>query len=286
MLIRKLAGEQPNIRLPKGSIDTQAHIYMPSFPAHPDGPGYPPGALPTPAQYRQVMDWLGIDRVVITQANAHQRDNGNLLACLAEIGDAARGVAVIDADTDDNEMQRLTDAGCVGARIMDLPGGAMGLDHLEAVDSRAMRFNWAVAVQFDGSAIEVHQDRLMAMRSNWILDHHGKFFSGVVPESREIDVVKRLIDTGKCWFKFAGCYESSQTGGPDFDDIAAVATAIATHAPERIIWGTNWPHNMVRQSEEYPDDAALIDTVLSWIPTEKARERALVGNPEALFQFT
>ncbi len=286
MLLRKLSGEPPKTRLPKGTIDTQMHTYLPGFPALPGGPGNPPGILPTPAQYRTVMDWLGIDRVVITQANAHQRDNANLLACLAEMGRVARGVAVIDADTTDKDMRKLTDAGCVGARVMDLPGGAVGLAQLEAVDARAAQFNWTVAVQFDGNTIDVHQSRLQGMRSNWILDHHGKFFSSIAPDGPETDILKRLIDTGKCWYKFAGCYESSQSGGPEFEDVAAIASEIASYAPERIIWGTNWPHNLAQATEQYPDDALLLDTVLSWFPSEEARDLALVTNPETLFQFT
>ncbi len=78
MLVRTLSGIPPRTVLPKGTVDTQMHMYLPGFPAQPGGPDLPAGSLPTPDQYRQVMGWLGIDRVVITQGNAHQRDNGNL----------------------------------------------------------------------------------------------------------------------------------------------------------------------------------------------------------------
>ncbi len=118
-----------------------------------------------------------------------------------------------------------------------------------------------------------------------MLDHHGKFFSGVIPESPQVAAAKRLIDKGNCWFKFAGCYESSKSGGPAYEDIAAVARDVAAHAPERIVWGTNWPHNLARQNADYPDDAALTDTVLGWLPDAGARKLALVDNPEALFGF-
>jgi D-galactarolactone isomerase len=285
MLVRPLSGRKPNIALPEGAIDSQMHAYLPGFAAQPGGPPLPAGDLPTPEQYRQLMAWLGIGRVVVTQGNSHQRDNGNLLACLAEMGDIARSVAVINADMSEKSLDVLSAAGVVGARIMDLPGGAVGLDALEAVDALASARGWMLAVQFDGSDILVHEQRLARLKSRWVFDHHGKFFSGVAPDSPQVAALKRLIDTGRCWFKFAGCYESSKTGGPDYADVAAVARVIAAHAPERIVWGTNWPHNLAREQVQYPDDALLTDTVLGWFPDEEGRRLALIDNPEALYGF-
>ncbi len=184
-----------------------------------------------------------------------------------------------------DQLQELAEAGVVGVRIMDLPGGAVDLSHLEEVDDMASQLGWCIAIQLDGSRLLEHEQRLSGLKSRWIFDHHGKFFAGVTPDSPQIDALKRLIDRGRCWFKFAGCYESSRSGGPDFEDIAAVARAMAAHAPERIIWGTNWPHNNAKTTADYPDDAALLDTVLSWLPSEEARYKALVTNPEELFGF-
>lgn len=282
-MIRTLTGEKPKTVLPPGTIDTQMHMYLPGFDAQPGGPPIPPGALPDADQYRQFMSWIGIDRFVITQGNAHQADNSNLVACLEAVGPIARGVGVIRPDTPDAEIERLSQAGVVGARIMDLPGGAVGLSDLEAVDARAAAANWVTAVQFDGSNILDHEERLSKLKSRWIFDHHGKFFSGA--GRPQIDAVKRLIDGGNCWFKFAGAYESSQKGGPDYEDVAAVAREVAAHAPDRIIWGTNWPHNLAKTTADYPDDRALTDTVLSWLPSDEARHMALVDTPEKLFGF-
>ncbi|MEI4474245.1 amidohydrolase family protein [Frigidibacter sp. MR17.24] len=283
MMIRKLSGEPPKLVLPKGTIDTQMHMYLPGHPARPGGPGLPPDPLPDAEAYRQVMAWLGIDRVVITQGNAHQADNANLLACLAEMGAVARGVAVITDATPAAEMTRLADAGVVGARIMDLPGGALGLSGLETVDAMAADAGWMMAVQFDGNRILELEPRLAALKSRWVFDHHGKFFAGAGPA--EVAAVKRLVDAGRCWFKFAGVYESSRLGGPEYADVAEVAREMAAHAPERIVWGTNWPHNLARTAADYPCDAALADTVLGWLPGDRARRLALVDNPQELFGF-
>lgn len=282
-MIRTLTGDKPATVLPKGTIDSQMHMYLPGYDAQPGGPPIPPGALPDADQYRQFMKWIGIDRVVITQGNAHQSDNSNLVACLKEMGDIARGVCVIHPDTPDAEIDRLTQAGVAGARIMDLPGGALGLSGLEGVDARAAAAGWVMAVQFDGSNILDHEDRLAKLNSRWMLDHHGKFFAGA--GRAHIDAVKRLIDGGNCWFKFAGVYESSRSGGPDYEDVAEIAREIAAHAPERIVWGTNWPHNLAKTTADYPDDRALTDTVLSWFSSDRARHLALVETPEKLFGF-
>ena len=106
MIERRYTGLKPATAMPAGAIDAQLHLYLPGFPAHPGGPPLPP-ALPGPAEYRQVMAWLGIERLVVTQGNAHQFDNGNLLACLDAMGDRARGVAVIDGTTSDAEIEAL-----------------------------------------------------------------------------------------------------------------------------------------------------------------------------------
>ena len=282
MLVRTLSGTPPRTKLPSGAVDTQMHMYLPGYPSLPGGPGLPAGALPDADQYRQLMRWLGIDRVIITQGNAHQRDNSNLVACLAEMGEVARGVCVIDSSTSDIELDRLSKAGNVGARIMDLPGGAVNLSELEIVDAKAASQGWMLAVQFDGSNILDHEARLAKLKSRWVFDHHGKFFAGVTPDSPQVAAVKRLIDGGRCWFKFAGVYESSTAGGPDYADVADVARESAKYAPERIVWGTNWPHNLAREQADYPDDAKLTDTVLGWLPDDAARHLALVSNPEEL----
>lgn len=283
MIDRMLAGTPAKTRLPQGAVDTQMHMYVAGFPAVEGGPGLPPAPLPTPDMYRKVMSWLGIERVVITQGNAHQADNACLLACMKEMGDVARGVAVITPDVSDAEIEALSAQGIVGARIMDLPGGAIGLDRLEEIDAIAANAGWMMAVQFDGSALPRLEPRLAALKSDWVLDHHGKIFSGVT--NSHVATIKRLLDRGKMRFKFAGCYESSRSGGPDYPDIAKLARDVARYAPERIVWGTNWPHNMATKTEDYPDDAALLDTVLGWLPEGAALEQALVENPAELYRF-
>lgn len=283
MITRKLTGTPPSPPFPRGATDTQMHMYLPGFPALSGGPGLPQDPLPDAAAYRQVMDWLGLERVILTQGNAHQAENANLLACLEEMGDCAWGVAVVTEGTRLAEVEALAAKRVVGARIMDLPGGAVGLAQLEAVDAIAHAAGWMMAVQFDGSDIVTHLPRLLKLRSRWVFDHHGKFFRGITPDSPEADAVLRLIDRGNCWFKCAGVYESSRQPWP-YTDVLAVSRRIAAHAPQRIVWGTNWPHNGVTTSNEYPDEAALAELELSCLPPG-ARDRVLVQNPIELYRL-
>jgi D-galactarolactone isomerase len=281
---RALSGPSPQLKMPAGATDTQMHVYVDGYPAA-------PGAVPLPKgragieDYRQVMRWLGIERVVVTQGNAHLFDNSNLVAALAGLGEASRGVAVVTGETSDAEISRLHEAGVRGARIMDLPGGAVGLSRLSEVNERAAVFGWCLAVQFDGSNILDHLSLLEAVRGRFIIDHHGKFFCGVTPEDARVAAVKRLIDRGNCWFKLAGCYESSRAGPPRYEDVGAVTRAIVGHAPERVIWGTNWPHNQATSAETYPNDADLLDLLLDWAPDEAHRRKILVDNPAELFGY-
>ncbi len=279
---RRLTGPKPALAMPPGATDTQMHVYLDGFPAQPGGPPLPRGRAGI-AEYRQVMGWLGIERVVVTQGNAHQFDNGNLLAALRALGPVARGVAVVTGTTSEAELQRLHAAGVRGARIMDLPGGAAGLSRLAEVNARIRGTGWVMAVQFDGSHILDHLPLLEAIEGRFILDHHGKFFCGVTPDDPRVAAVRRLVDRGNCWFKLAGCYESSLGGPPRYEDVGAVARTIVAHAPERVIWGTNWPHNQATSAADYPDDGALLDLLLDWAPSAADRRRILVDNPGELF---
>ena len=280
---RTLTGRASRHVLPDGIIDTQNHIYAPDFPAMPGGPGLPIG-IPDKKQYRRLCSWLGISKTVVTVANAYQRNNDCLLHVLQRFGIDAHGVAAIPPNVNDKSLKTLIDKGIVGARIMDLPGGAYDFSYIKDLDQKTSANELMIAVQFDGNTISEKFSTLMNLESNFVIDHHGKFFKPIEPNSMEVDRLKQLIDRGNCWYKFAGCYESSAIGAPHYTDVAKIASLIANYAPERIIWGTNWPHNGAKSQEDYPDDMDLLDLALDWVPTEH-HKKLLVHNPAELFKF-
>lgn len=281
---RKTSGTPPAFPVPAGATDTQNHIYLPGHPAQPGGIDLPLGDA-GPDVYGEMMDWLGLERTVITQANAHMFDNTNLCAALEAFGDRARGVAVITADTSRGELARLHDAGVRGARIMDFSGGAMPLARMSEVMDVASDMGWVLAVQFDGSRILEHLSLLKSIPGQFIIDHHGKFQSHVGEDDPEIHAILALMDRGNCWYKLAGCYQTFNSALPDCSQAGSISRQIVSHAVDRVIWGTNWPHGDALTSADYPDDAQLMNLLSDWAPSPEDREKILAVNPAKLFDF-
>lgn len=281
---RTLSGRASRHSLPDDIVDTQNHVYAPGFMAMDGGPGLPNG-MPDITQYKRLCEWLGIKKTVITVANAYQRNNECLLHVLSQFGPSARGVAAISSKISERDLDLLVRKGVVGARIMDLPGGAYNFSYLAKLDGLTAPNGLMIAVQFNGNTLADKYLILNNLKSNFVIDHHGKFFKPVKPDSTEVDQLKKLIDRGNCWYKIAGCYESSIHGRPHYEDVAAIARVIAAFAPDRVIWGTNWPHNGAKSQEDYPNDMDLLDLALDWVRPEH-HKKLLVENPTALFQFS
>ncbi|EPJ46116.1 MAG: amidohydrolase 2 [Osedax symbiont Rs1] len=281
--LRKITGTAPNTTLPKGSIDSHMHIYARDYPTQAGGP-QSPSDFAGLDKYRQVQAWLGLERLVIVQANAHQQDNSCLLNALNHFGDSSRGVACIRPNTPESTLEEYHRQGVRAARIMEL-GGATRLHDLLAVNSLVQPFNWSCIVQFDGNQINQHSALLQKIQGNYVLDHHAKFMRPISVDSSEFSTLLKLIDRGNCYFKLAGCYETSRSGYPDYADLAKVAKALIAHAPQRIIWGSNWPH-VSKPATDTPDDGQLLDTVCSWIPSRQVLRQIFVDNPAKLYDFS
>ena len=279
---RPLDGPPPKLKAPEGTVDTHIHFYTSDYEGQTGGP--PPPEDATVKDYAVVQKRLGLDRTVIVQPNAYQFDNGCLLDALAQMGDRARGVVVVGSDTPDAELERLTTLGVRGARIMQLPGGAVGLDQLLAVNARIEPFGWHPIVQFDGRDLPDHLDLLNQISGTYIIDHIGKFLELVSPDDPAFRALLGLVDRGNCYVKIAACYETSKTGAPDYSDVGQLASRLIAHAPERMLWASNWPHVGVPRTA-YPDDAELLDVLLAWAPDEKVRRAILVDNPAKLYGF-
>jgi D-galactarolactone isomerase len=225
-----------------------------------------------------------MSRVVVVQPNAYQNDTRVTLAAMKELGRSAKGVAVVKADVDDEELQRLTQAGICGQRIFNLPGGAVNLDAMDAVMARVHPFGWYANIQLDGRDLPKYEARIGRLPGRFVIDHVGKFLEPVAPEHEAFKALLRLLDGGRCWIKLSGYYETSKTGAPAYDDVARLAKALIRHAPERIIWASNWPHPSA-PAQNKPDDADLLDLLLDWAPEEGTRRKILADNPAELFNF-
>lgn len=281
---RKLSGAPPRLKLPPKATDTHMHVYDDRFPGQAGGPPKPP--LPaTLADYRQLQAWLGLERVVFVQGAAYQFDNACLLKALEEFDGEARAIAVVGPDVDEATLAELTERGVRGARIMHLPGGAVGMGDLLAIHARTRPFGWSPIVQFDGRAIADYLAILEALEGDYVIDHAGKFLEPVGVDAPEFQALLKLVDRGNCYVKISACYETSKVGPPDYADVAALSKALIAHAPERMLYASNWPH-VSKPIDDQPDDRLLLDLMADWAPDEAVRQMIFVDNPARLYGFS
>lgn len=277
---RPLSGPPPRLAVPPGACDTHIHIYDPQPVA---GAATPADA--TVENYRRIMTWLGHQRVVVVQPNAYRDDNRCTLKAVADLGpDKARAIVVIKPSIGDIELRRLHDAGARGVRVMCLPGGFTQWDTMESTLARITPLGWHCIVQFDGREFAEREAQLKRIPGNYIIDHTGKFLEPVATDSAALKALLRLLERGNCYVKLSGPYETSRTGAPAYADVTAIARAIAAHAPERLLWATNWPHNGYTGAA-YPSDVAMLDRLLDIVPDAHHRHLTLVDNPARLYGF-
>lgn len=280
-LIRTLTGTPPKLKAPRGTCDTHMHFYSKAYPALP-GTLNPPDA--SVDDYHQVMKWLGIERAIVVQPNAYGADNRATMGGVAALGEMARGVVVVKSGISDAELEDYTRKGARGIRFMTMLGGTLGFAEMDEMAARVKPFGWSAIVQLDGRNLPEHEAQLRRLPVNYVIDHCGKFLEPVEPDSAAFKTLLRLVESGRCWVKIAGAYESSKEGAPRFEDVGRLMRILVKAAPERVIWGSNWPHALAEKIG-YPDDAAQLDLLLDWAPDEKVRQRILADNPAELYGF-
>jgi D-galactarolactone isomerase len=268
------------LKTPKGACDTHIHLYDGSAAA----PGTPNPGIFTLPMYREVQDRLGLQRVVLVQPNAYRHDNALVLKAMKELGKAAKGVAVVKPGTAAAELERLTRAGACGIRFMTLPGGTLGFDVMDELAAQVHSFGWHANVQLDGRDLPKREAQIRRLPGKFVIDHTGKFLEPVEPSSEPFKCLLRLVDTGRCWVKLAAPYETSKTGAPKYADVGRLAKALVKHAPERMLWASNWPHPSAPKDKR-PADEDMLDLLLEWAPVEIHRRKILVDNPAELYGF-
>jgi D-galactarolactone isomerase len=261
------------------ACDTHIHFYDHRQPVAPAATLRPPDA--TADDYRDIQTTLGTERLVVVQPTTYGLDNTCQMDALADFGDTARGVMVVDPEVRTAELVRMTELGVRGARFHMLPGGAVGWEMLEVVAAQIAPFGWHVQLQLNGRELPRLLDRLLRLPVGLVVDHVGRFMPVVGPDSDEFDALLTLVDHGAI-VKLSAPYESSGTGPPDFDDVTALVDALVTRAPDRLVWASNWPH----PGQATPPTAAeLVALRDRWLPTDDLRQRVLVDNPAELYDF-
>lgn len=275
---------RPRLILPVGACDSHCHIFGPfsRFPL-PEARSFTPNEAPE-ATLRQLHHRLGVSRAVIVQSQGHGLDHGPLLAALEASPGRYRGVALIRPTTSPEEVARLSAAGICGARFsfMSHLGGAPEPDAIRAVIALVSRQAWHIAIHVSGRGIVELEEFIRSIPTAVVIDHMA------CPDLADEQLpavgnsLKRLIDGGRVWVKLSGADRLSRTGSP-FSDVVPFAADLAQHAPERVLWGTDWPH--VNLQGPMPDDGDLVDLIAEIAPTDALRQRMLVENPAEFFGF-
>ncbi|HEV7458627.1 MAG TPA: amidohydrolase family protein [Roseococcus sp.] len=269
----------PRRRAPVGACDSHFHIFGPydRFPLSEARPYTPPPA--SVAHYLDMANTLGLTRRVIVQASVYGTDNAVTLDAVEQLGRAdSRAIVVVD---DDAPLQAMADAGAVGVRFNAVSGNGAPLEQLEALARRIAPLGWHIQLFLKAEALVELAPRLAGLPVPVVLDHLAGARAADGAHSPAMDAACRLLDTGRAWVKLCG-YRASR---PPYDDLAPLARRFLRTAPERCVWGTDWPHTQFATPEQMLDDGMLLDWLDDWLPDEATRQRVLVDNPAKLYDF-
>jgi predicted TIM-barrel fold metal-dependent hydrolase len=264
-------------RPPPLACDCHIHVFGP-FDRYPLDPArqYTPEEA-TLEDYLKVAHALGTGRVVLVQPSVYGVDNSCQRDAIATLGERARGVAVIDDSTSGDELRELNGAGVVGARLNFMRAG--DLEALERTAARVADLGWHVQLHLPGAMIPQIAERLLKLPTDFVIDHFGRMdaWQGVVQPA--FQALLRLVDSGRCWVKLSAPYRMD---GAPYHKVAPFARELVKRNPQRMVWGTDWPHPDVAV---VPEDPGLLATMFDWVPDEAIRHRILVDNPAKLYRF-
>jgi len=277
------SGTEPaKIKMPADACDCHHHIYDGRFPIAPSATLKPGDAKP--ADYRVLQKRIGTSRSVVVQPSTYGTDNSCTLDGMAQLGPSSRGVAVVDTSVTDAELKRLHGLGIRGIRFNLVQAGATTVEMLEPLSKRVNDLGWHVQIHQLADGIVKMEDVLAKVASPIVFDHMGRIPKDVGINHPAYAVISRLIDKGRTWVKISGAYMDTKVGPPTYADSTRLAQAYVKAAPQRMVWGSDWPHP-TQKDDDKPNDAILADLLLEWAPDEATRNRILVDNPAAIYGF-
>lgn len=270
----------PRLIPPQGSVDCHMHLYDSRVPAA-------PGATLLPADasledYRKLQQRLGIRRMVIVTPSTYGTDNRVMLDGLLRSRGDARGVAVVSSEVTDSQLADLHQAGVRGIRF-NLSVGSQALDGVESLAARVGELGWNVQVA-TGPLLPEVAPRLLALPGKLVIDHLGHVPQPEGLKSQAYAALMQLVDTDRAWVKLSAPYLRSKSAAPLFEDVGQVASALISHRPDRMLWGSDWPHPTL-PVEHKPDDAQILDLLARWAPEQATQALILRDNPAQLYGF-
>jgi predicted TIM-barrel fold metal-dependent hydrolase len=279
----------PRTPFPPLSCDTHAHIFGPAaqFPYVAERIYTPPDS--TLADYRKLLAALGVERAVLVQPSVYGADNAAMLAALAAIGPGARAVAVTDPAIAAPEVETLHRAGVRGLRfnVVDRREhrNVLPAETLRTLARRIAPFGWHIELLVNVDEAPDFTQAVAGIPVPIVLGHLGYPRGGAAdwPRQPAFADLLRLLDDGRCWIKLTGPYRISAASDVPYADVDAAARKLVAAAPERLIWGTDWPHAM--KKKRMANDGELAELLARWAPDTITRARILVDNPTELYGF-
>ncbi len=275
---------EPIFTPPPGAVDAHCHVFGPGdvFPYAPERKYTPCDA--SAAQLFALRDFLGFSRNVIVQATCHGADNRALVDALSQSNGKARGVATVKRSISDSELKQLHDAGVRGVRFNFVKRLVDVLDkgELAEIAHRIVPLGWHVVIYFEAQELPEHYDFFTSLPCTVVIDHMGRPDVAKPVDGAEFGLFLKLMrEHANFWSKVSCPERLSKTGPHGYDDVVPFARRVVEQFPDRVLWGTDWPHpNMTTHA---PDDGKLADFIPKIATTPDLQRKLLVDNPMRLY---
>jgi len=274
----------PDFTPPPNSCDAHCHIFGPAdrYPFAADRSYTPPDSGLD--KFKALQKILGLERAVLVNASCHGTDNTVILDAIAQSRGQYRGVANVDGGYSDADLQALHDGGVRGVRFNFVKhlGGVPDMDQFHRIVARIRQFAWHVVLHFDAGDLLDFKDMLLGLPVPFVIDHMGRVPTKDGLEQRPFRNLLEIARLENCWVKVCGA-ERIASEGPPFSSAVPFAKAVIAVAPERTLWGTDWPHPNIKKY--MPNDGDLVDLIPLIAPDAAGQLRLLVDNPDRLYGF-
>ncbi len=275
---------RPAHALPPDACDSHMHVFDPRFAPSPHWKRQPPCA--EVAAYRLLQQRLGTTRAVVVNPSTYGTDNRCTLDALAQLGPAARGVAVVGQEVSDAELDRLAAQRVCGLRVNFVTPQSWGTTTagmLTTLARKVARLGWHIQVFVHPEQLVELAPVLARLPVPLVIDHMARMDPAEGTGGEAFAVARRLLDGGNTWIKLSGVYMRSRAGAPGYADSLGLGRALVEAAPERLVWGSDWPHTT--EAPGSVDDADLANVLMAWCGSAAVRDRILVDNPARLYGF-
>ena len=268
--------------MPPGAVDGHAHVFGPR-----EQYGYAQDRQDTPPpvflnDYLHMLDTVGFSRGVLVQSGVHGVRNDVIVDAMTQSGGRLRAVALIAPDVTDAELERLDRAGVRGFRANLVAKVGVQFEAARNLAERVQRFGWHVQFLLDIESFPDFDRMAARFPTEIVVDHMGRPDPLRGVDAPGFQALLRALQGGRTWSKLSAPYRTSRQPFP-YSDMAPFAHALVRAAPDRLVFGTDWPHVMLESA--MPNDGALTDLLAQWVPDGSTRHRILVSNPERLYRF-